>query len=57
MTLLQIVDSLVHIEAIIHDLIDSYGKKADGLEHDAIIVISTVQELRFDIEHGAGVSL
>lgn len=55
MNLIELVDSLFHIENLIYDLIHSYGQKADGLRHDAILVISTVQELRFDIERHAGI--
>lgn len=51
----SIIDVLLHIEGIINDLIDSYGSEADGLSDDAIVVISTVQELRFEIERELGV--
>jgi hypothetical protein len=55
MNLLSVVNSLRHIEGIVHDIIELYGNKADGLEDDATIVISTVQELRFAIEHELGI--
>lgn len=45
-----IIDDLFHIEGIIYDLIERYGSQADGLEKDATLVISTVQELRFSVE-------
>lgn len=55
MNLLSVVNSLQHIEGIIHDLIDQYAGEADGLENDATIVVSTVQELRFEIEGELGI--
>jgi hypothetical protein len=51
MNLLSVVNRLLHIEGIVYDMIGQYGNEADGLEDDATIVISTVQELRFAIKH------
>jgi hypothetical protein len=55
MQLLEVVDSLSYIEGLIYDLIRSYERKADGFKNDANLVISTVQELRFEIERELGI--
>ena len=55
MNLPSVVNSLQHIEGIIHDLIDRYASEANGLENDATIIISTVQELRYEIEGELGI--
>lgn len=49
MNLQPIIDNFIHIESLINDLISLYGLESDGLNNDATLVISTVQELRFEI--------
>ena len=43
-------DDISFIESSIYDIISRYGDQVPGLENDATLVISLLQEVRFQAE-------